>query len=105
VGGRVLSTRAEKKARLRYYTSRLSSIEINASFYRKPRLEVVQSWAAQAPADFRPAAPRGLCASRHRTLGEADRELKLEDAFVYFKHEDDAKGPAYAENLRGISEG
>ena len=43
----------KKKERLRYYASRLSSIEINASFYRKPTLETVQNWAAQAPATFR----------------------------------------------------
>ena len=43
----------KKKERLRYYASRMTGIEINASFYRKPTLETVQGWAAQAPATFR----------------------------------------------------
>jgi uncharacterized protein YecE (DUF72 family) len=207
----------KKKERLRYYTSRLSSIEINASFYRKPTLEVVQNWAAQAPDDFRfslkgwqrvthiqrlrdcgdlvrsfhesrrglgdkagavlwqtppnlkrdgalfdeflalvkaapdikaafefrndswlcdetyaqlekagcalciadteekstprvRTAPFGYFRLRREDYVPADIEgwakqidaMKLEDAFVYFKHEDDAKGPAYAEIFRGI---
>jgi len=43
----------KKKERLRFYASQLTALEINASFYRKPSLEVVTGWAAQAPAGFR----------------------------------------------------
>ena len=49
-------------------------------------------------------APYGYFRLRREDYVEADLQrwadkieaLKLEDAFVYFKHEDDAKGPAYA---------
>jgi uncharacterized protein YecE (DUF72 family) len=40
-------------AMLGYYASKLPSVEINNTFYRLPRPEVVESWAAQVPADFR----------------------------------------------------
>ncbi|MEM7308251.1 MAG: DUF72 domain-containing protein [Planctomycetota bacterium] len=38
---------------LSYYAGRLSGVEINNSFYRVPRTEVVEKWAASVPADFR----------------------------------------------------
>jgi uncharacterized protein YecE (DUF72 family) len=40
-------------AMLNYYGSKLPSVEINNTFYRLPRSDVVESWAAQVPADFR----------------------------------------------------
>lgn len=38
---------------LAYYASRLSSVEINHTFRRFPRVEAVQGWAAQTPESFR----------------------------------------------------
>ena len=40
------------KKRLDYYGRNLSAVEINATFYRMPKREVVRNWAAQVPEDF-----------------------------------------------------
>lgn len=42
-----------RKQRLSFYAGKLSALEINASFYRKPAPATVRGWAAQAPEDFR----------------------------------------------------
>jgi uncharacterized protein YecE (DUF72 family) len=41
-----------KKDWLRFYATEFSTAEINASFYRTPTLEAVQSWKEQTPAEF-----------------------------------------------------
>lgn len=41
------------KERLTYYATKLSTVEINNTFYRTPKVEVVQNWAAQVAGDFR----------------------------------------------------
>lgn len=38
---------------LRYYASRLETVEINNTFYRMPRESVLRDWASQVPASFR----------------------------------------------------
>ncbi len=38
---------------LAYYAERLSSVELNNTFYRMPKSEVLESWAAQVPDGFR----------------------------------------------------
>lgn len=38
---------------LAYYSERLPTVEINNTFYRMPKTEVLQNWAAQTPAEFR----------------------------------------------------
>ena len=37
---------------LEYYSRRLRSVEINNTFYRLPRAEMLEKWAAQVPEDF-----------------------------------------------------
>ena len=37
---------------LAYYSRQLSSVEINNTFYRLPRAELLDKWAAQVPDDF-----------------------------------------------------
>ena len=37
---------------LGYYAERLSTVEINSTFYRMPKREVLEGWAAQVPEDF-----------------------------------------------------
>jgi uncharacterized protein YecE (DUF72 family) len=37
---------------LRYYGERFDSVEINNTFYRMPRTEVLETWAEQVPDDF-----------------------------------------------------
>ena len=38
---------------LPHYAARLPTVELNATFYRMPKSEVVSHWAAVTPADFR----------------------------------------------------
>jgi uncharacterized protein YecE (DUF72 family) len=38
---------------LGYYATRFNAVELDTTFYGTPRLEVVQRWAAAAPAEFR----------------------------------------------------
>ncbi len=38
---------------LRYYATQLPAVEINNTFYRLPRANVIESWAEQVPGDFR----------------------------------------------------
>lgn len=38
---------------LAYYAARLRSVEVNNTFYRMPRREVLEGWAEQVPPDFR----------------------------------------------------
>jgi uncharacterized protein YecE (DUF72 family) len=45
--------RLPAKAMLRFYASRLPSVEINNTFYRLPKESVLQSWAEQVPGEFR----------------------------------------------------
>jgi uncharacterized protein YecE (DUF72 family) len=47
---------------LQHYTSRLTGVEINGSFYRMPPQATLEKWAATAPPDFRfcMKASRGL---------------------------------------------
>jgi uncharacterized protein YecE (DUF72 family) len=41
------------RERLAYYASRLTTVEINNTFYRTPNTRVVEGWRAQAVGDFR----------------------------------------------------
>lgn len=41
-----------KKDRLRYYGERLNSVEINNTFYRMPKAEMLAGWAEVVPEDF-----------------------------------------------------
>ncbi len=38
---------------LAYYAERLGTVEVNNTFYRMPKAEVVEGWAAQVPESFR----------------------------------------------------
>src|SRR5215471_2163286 len=42
-----------EKEMLNYYGQRFSTVEINNTFYRMPKENVVQSWAEQVPDEFR----------------------------------------------------
>jgi len=42
-----------QKEMLSYYGGRLSTVEINNTFYRMPKTAVLQTWAEQVPDDFR----------------------------------------------------
>lgn len=40
-------------AMLAYYAERLQTVEINNTFYRMPKTDVLDSWASSTPKDFR----------------------------------------------------
>lgn len=42
-----------EKQMLRYYGERFRSVEINNTFYRMPRAEVLETWAGDVPANFK----------------------------------------------------
>ena len=41
------------KGRLAYYATRLTTVEINNTFYRTPKASIVEGWRAQVTGDFR----------------------------------------------------
>jgi uncharacterized protein YecE (DUF72 family) len=61
---------------LRFYASRLPAVEINNTFYRLPKLEMLQSWARQVPEDFRFVlkAPRRI--THLKKLKDVDSEIE-----------------------------
>jgi uncharacterized protein YecE (DUF72 family) len=60
---------------LGYYAERLGAVEINNTFYRMPKAEVLSGWAEQVPADFRFA----LKASRRITHFKRLKDSSVED--------------------------
>ena len=63
---------------LRYYASRLPAVEINNTFYRMPRAEMLSKWAEQVPDGFRFA----LKASQQITHRKRLKEVA--DPVAYF---------------------
>ena len=42
-----------EKRMLRYYSERFRTVEINNTFYRMPKLSLLEDWAGEVPGDFR----------------------------------------------------
>lgn len=42
-----------EKGMLHYYAERLGTVEMNNTFFRMPKPEVLKAWAAEVPADFK----------------------------------------------------
>jgi len=61
-------------AMLAYYAERLSAVEINNTFYRMPRREVVESWAATVPDSFRFAVKVSQRITHRKRLAEVEEE-------------------------------
>jgi uncharacterized protein YecE (DUF72 family) len=51
--GRFYPEKIEAEAMLAWYAERLPTVEINNSFYRMPKVEVLQRWAQATPEAFR----------------------------------------------------
>lgn len=58
------------KNMLRFYGERLSSVEINSTFYRMPEEGVLKGWAEQVPPDFRFALKASRKITHTRPLKE-----------------------------------
>ena len=63
---------------LRYYATRLLSVEVNNSFYRVPSERVVMGWADQVPADFR------FVLKASRRITHINRLTMADDSLEYF---------------------
>ena len=62
---------------LSYYAARFSTVEINNTFYRVPKPEVLEGWAKQVPGEFR----FGLKATRRITHIKRLKNVEEETAF------------------------
>jgi uncharacterized protein YecE (DUF72 family) len=63
------------KERLAFYATRLSTVEINNTFYRTPKVEVVQNWAAQVTGDFRFVVKASQRLTHQRRLKDCAEDL------------------------------
>lgn len=52
VAGKILSQETAKKKWLEYYAGVFNTVEVNNTFYRFPKDEVLENWRDTAPADF-----------------------------------------------------
>jgi uncharacterized protein YecE (DUF72 family) len=72
------------KDMLRYYSERLSTVEINATFYRMPQPSMLENWKEQVPGTFRFSLKASQRITHFKRLKETDAETKyfLETAAV-----------------------
>ncbi len=64
------------KEMLRSYSSRLSAVEINNTFYRLPKESVLASWAEEVPIDFRFALKGAQKITHVKRLKDTDAEVE-----------------------------
>jgi uncharacterized protein YecE (DUF72 family) len=60
---------------LAHYAERLGAVEINNTFYRMPRREVVEGWARSVPESFRFAAKVSQRITHRKRLADVGEEL------------------------------
>jgi len=65
------------KEMLRYYAGRFSTVEINNTFYRMPKTDVVRSWADEVPEDFRFAIKASQRITHMRRLKDCAEPLAI----------------------------
>lgn len=72
------------KEMLRYYSERLSTVEINATFYRMPQQSMLENWKDQVPGSFRFSLKAPQRITHFKRLKETEEETKyfLETAVV-----------------------
>ena len=72
------------KEMLRFYSERLSTVEINATFYRMPQTGMLENWKQQVPGTFRFALKASQRITHFKRLKETAEETKyfLETASV-----------------------
>jgi uncharacterized protein YecE (DUF72 family) len=62
---------------LRYYATRLPTVEINNTFYRMPKTPVVEGWAAEVPADFKFVIKASQRITHFQRLKGSDESVSL----------------------------
>jgi uncharacterized protein YecE (DUF72 family) len=60
---------------LRYFAERFNTVEINASYYRLPKLEMVERWRTQVPGRFRFAVKLWKRITHQKRLSECADDL------------------------------
>jgi uncharacterized protein YecE (DUF72 family) len=63
--------------RLRFYGTQLPAVEINNTFYRMPKPELLAGWAAQVPSGFRFALKASQRITHIKRLKEVEAEVKF----------------------------
>ena len=61
---------------LEYYSRRLDAVEINNTFYRLPRAELLEKWKSQTPEDFAFVLKASRRITHHKRLKDADEPLE-----------------------------
>lgn len=64
-----------EKDMLAYYASRLTAVEINNTFYRMPRREVIRNWAGDTPDDFRFIIKASRRITHFKRLGDVEEQM------------------------------
>ena len=64
------------KDMLRYYAERLSTVEINATFYRMPQPSMLENWKEQVPGSFRFSLKASQRITHFKRLKETVEETK-----------------------------
>src|SRR6266850_8320677 len=64
------------KEMLRFYSERLSTVEINATFYRMPQPSMLENWKEQVPQTFRFSLKAPQRITHFKRLNEAGDDAK-----------------------------
>ncbi len=64
------------KDMLNYYSERLSTVEINATFYRMPQKSMLENWKEQVPKNFRFSLKAPQRVTHFKRLKETEEETK-----------------------------
>ena len=65
------------KEMLRYYSERLSTVEINATFYRMPQPSMLENWKEQVPATFRFSLKASQRITHFKRLKETEKRRNI----------------------------
>ena len=65
------------KDMLAYYASRLHAVELNNTFYRMPKPELIESWKGQVPEDFRFSVKAPQTITHFRRLKDAGPQTRI----------------------------
>ena len=92
--GRFYPEKMKEADMLRFYAERFSAVEINNTFYRMPKVDLLRRWAEQTPEGFTFVLKAPQRITHQKRLGEGAQPW--DRAYVFFKHEDEARGPEFA---------
>jgi uncharacterized protein YecE (DUF72 family) len=65
-----------QKKMLAYYAERFSTVEINATFYRMPKADMLSGWLPEVPSDFSFVLKAPQRITHHKRLVEAEDDTR-----------------------------